>query len=63
MTGNGLGQGLSDMWRSVLLFLPTALAFIAILVVGYVVARLLRTLVGKERSEVVVQQILLEFGL
>jgi hypothetical protein len=35
------------MWRSVLLFLPTALAFIAILVVGYVVARLLRTLVGK----------------
>jgi hypothetical protein len=47
MTGNGLGQGLSDMWRSVLLFLPAALAFIAILVIGYVVARLLRTLVAK----------------
>ena len=47
MTGNGLGQGLSDMWRSVLLFVPEALAFVAILVVGYVVARLLRTAVRK----------------
>src|SRR4051812_7664646 len=47
MTGNGLGQGLSDMWRSVLLFVPEALAFIAILVVGYLLARLLRTAVGK----------------
>lgn len=47
MTGNGLGQGLSDMWRSVLLFLPAALVFIAVLVIGYVVARLLRTVVTK----------------
>jgi hypothetical protein len=47
MTGDGLGQGLSDMWRSVLLFVPTALAFIAILLVGYLVARLLRTAVAK----------------
>ncbi|GIF17587.1 hypothetical protein BJ973_009448 [Actinoplanes tereljensis] len=47
MTGNGLGQGLSDMWRSVLLFLPAALAFVVILVVGYVVARVLRTVVAK----------------
>ncbi|GIM90227.1 mechanosensitive ion channel family protein [Paractinoplanes toevensis] len=47
MTGNGLGQGLSDMWRSVLLFLPAALAFVVILVVGYIVARLLRTVVAK----------------
>ncbi|WP_433295184.1 mechanosensitive ion channel family protein [Actinoplanes sp. CA-030573] len=47
MTGNGLGQGLSDMWRSVLLFVPAALAFVAILVAGYLVARVLRTLVTK----------------
>src|SRR5919112_1072352 len=47
MTGDGLGRGLSDMWRSVLLFLPKALAFIAVLVIGYLLARLARTLVGK----------------
>src|SRR4051794_24448836 len=47
MTGDGLGRGLSDMWRSVLLFVPAALAFIAILLVGYLFARLLRTLVRK----------------
>jgi hypothetical protein len=47
MTGNGIGQGLSDMWRSVLLFLPKALVFVVILAVGYVLARLLRTLVAK----------------
>ncbi|MBU2666605.1 hypothetical protein KOI35_24150 [Actinoplanes bogorensis] len=47
MTGDGLGQGLSDMWRSVLLFIPTALAFVAVLLVGYLIARLLRTAVTK----------------
>lgn len=47
MTGDGLGRGLSDMWRSVLLFVPTALAFIAILLIGYLVARLLRTAVTR----------------
>jgi hypothetical protein len=50
MTGNGIGQGLSDMWRSVLLFLPKALAFVAVLAIGYVIARLLRTLVTKGLS-------------
>src|SRR4051812_25612030 len=50
MTGNGIGQGLSDMWRSVLLFLPKAVAFVAVLVIGYLVARLLRTLVTKGLS-------------
>jgi hypothetical protein len=40
-------DGLRDMWHSVLLFVPTALAFLAILIVGYVVARLARTLVTK----------------
>jgi hypothetical protein len=44
---NGLGRGLSDMWRSVVLFLPAALAFVAVLVVGYVVARVLRSVVTK----------------
>ena len=47
MTGDGLGRGLSDMWRSVLLFIPAALAFAAIVLVGYLVARLLRTAVTK----------------
>src|SRR4051812_1145855 len=47
MTGDGLSRGLSDMWRSVLLFVPAALAFIAILLIGYLVARLLRTVVAK----------------
>src|SRR5689334_3343131 len=42
-----LSRGLSDMWRSVLLFLPKALAFVLILVVGYVLARLVRTLVAR----------------
>jgi hypothetical protein len=42
-----LSQGLSDMWRSVLVFVPAALAFILILIIGYFVARLVRTLVGK----------------
>ncbi|BFU43697.1 mechanosensitive ion channel family protein [Krasilnikovia sp. MM14-A1004] len=47
MSGDDLSRGLSDMWRSVLLFVPTALAFIAILAIGYVVARLARTVVAK----------------
>jgi len=46
MTGD-LSRGLSDMWRSVLLFVPAALAFIAILVIGYFLARLVRTVVAK----------------
>jgi hypothetical protein len=35
------------MWRSMLVFLPKALAFAAVLVIGYVIARLLRALVAK----------------
>ena len=46
MTGD-LSRGLSDMWRSVLLFVPTALAFIAILIIGYFLARLVRAVVAK----------------
>jgi hypothetical protein len=35
-----IGEALRDMWRSVLLFVPRAIAFIAILIVGWLVARL-----------------------
>ena len=47
MSGSDLSDALSDMWRSVLLFVPTALAFLAILLIGYVLARLVRTVVVK----------------
>jgi hypothetical protein len=40
-----IGDALTDMWRSVLLFVPKALAFLAILLVGYLVARVVRKLV------------------
>ncbi|MCO8276988.1 hypothetical protein M1L60_41060 [Actinoplanes sp. TRM 88003] len=47
MTGDGLGRGLSDMWRSVMLVVPAALASVAILLVGWLVARLLRVAVTR----------------
>lgn len=34
-----IGDALTDMWRSVLLFVPRAIAFVAILVIGWIVAR------------------------
>ncbi|HEX5540238.1 MAG TPA: hypothetical protein VFX60_01545 [Micromonospora sp.] len=34
-----IGDAVTDMWRSVLLFIPRAIAFIAILVIGWIVAR------------------------
>jgi hypothetical protein len=34
-----VGDGLGDVWRSLLVFLPRAVAFVAILVVGWLVAR------------------------
>ncbi|WP_250036840.1 mechanosensitive ion channel family protein [Paractinoplanes maris] len=45
MTGDGLSRGLSDMWRSIVLIVPAALLFAGILLAGYLVARLLRTVV------------------
>ena len=42
-----IGSPLSNMFRSTAAFLPRAIAFIVILIVGYVVARLLRTAVAK----------------
>jgi hypothetical protein len=47
MTGSNLGDALADMWRSVLLFVPTALAFLVILLIGYVLARLVRAVVAR----------------
>jgi hypothetical protein len=47
MNGPDVGDALRDMWRSILLFIPAALAFLLILVIGYVLARLLRTVVSK----------------
>ncbi|XVV10563.1 mechanosensitive ion channel family protein [Actinoplanes sp. CA-131856] len=38
---------MEDMWRSVLLFIPTALGFAAIVLIGWLVARLLRTAATK----------------
>src|SRR5919202_4543271 len=45
--GVDVGGALSDMVRAVLLFLPKALAFVLILVAGWLVARLLRTVVDR----------------
>jgi hypothetical protein len=40
-------EALTDMWRSVALFVPKALAFVAILVIGYFVARALRSVTDR----------------
>jgi len=40
-------EALTDMWRSVALFVPKALAFVAILVIGYFVARALRAVTDR----------------
>jgi hypothetical protein len=40
-------DGVGDMLRSILLFLPKALAFVAILVVGWLIAKAVRKLVDK----------------
>ncbi|GGM96923.1 hypothetical protein FHR83_000130 [Actinoplanes campanulatus] len=47
MAGDGLSRGLSEMWRSVVLYLPSILVFLVILVVGYLLARLARTVTAK----------------
>ena len=47
-----IGAALTDMWRSVLLFVPKALAFLAILLVGYLVARVVRKLVDRVLARV-----------
>jgi hypothetical protein len=47
-----VSAGLTDMWRSVLLFLPKALAFAAILVLGWIIARAVRKLVDRALERV-----------
>jgi hypothetical protein len=47
-----IGAALTDMWRSVLLFLPKAIAFVAILVVGWIIATAVRKLVDKALERV-----------
>ncbi|MEU4715345.1 hypothetical protein AB0F73_17035 [Micromonospora purpureochromogenes] len=42
-----IGDAVADMWRSVLLFIPRAIAFIAILVVGWIIARAVLKIVDK----------------
>ena len=42
-----IGAALTDMWRSVLLFVPKALAFIAILIIGYFVAKFVLKVVDR----------------
>ncbi|HEU5111105.1 MAG TPA: hypothetical protein VFT95_21400, partial [Micromonosporaceae bacterium] len=42
-----MSEALTDMWRSVALFVPKALAFVAILVIGYFVARALRSITDR----------------
>lgn len=42
-----MADAITDMWRSVLLFVPKAVAFLAILVVGYFVAKGVRKVVDK----------------
>ena len=44
---DGFTEGVGDMLRSVLLFLPKALAFIVILLVGWFIAKAVRKLVDK----------------
>lgn len=40
-----IGDALMDMWRSVLLFIPKAIGFIVIMLVGWLIARAVRKLV------------------
>jgi branched-subunit amino acid transport protein len=42
-----IGTALMDMWRSVLLFVPKAVGFLLIMLVGWIVARVIRSLVLK----------------
>ncbi|MEV0394800.1 mechanosensitive ion channel family protein [Polymorphospora rubra] len=42
-----IGAALTDMWRSVLLFIPKAIAFVAILVIGWIIARFVLKIVDR----------------
>ncbi|MDG4830208.1 hypothetical protein O7627_12960 [Solwaraspora sp. WMMD1047] len=47
-----VGDALIDMWRSVLLFVPRAIAFIAILVIGWIIARFVAKIVDRALERV-----------
>ncbi|GAB2956155.1 hypothetical protein GCM10027280_50960 [Micromonospora polyrhachis] len=47
-----IGSTLMDMWRTVLLFVPRAIAFVAILIVGWIVARFVLKIVDKALERV-----------
>lgn len=47
-----VGDALIDMWRSVLLFVPRAIAFIAILVIGWIIARFVGRIVNRALERV-----------
>nr|MDT0656590.1 hypothetical protein [Micromonospora sp. DSM 115978] len=47
-----VGDALIDMWRSVLLFVPRAIAFIAILVIGWIIARFVGKIVDRALERV-----------
>ncbi|WP_157640951.1 mechanosensitive ion channel family protein [Longispora albida] len=42
-----INAALTDMWRSVLLFVPKLVGFLVILLIGWIVARVLRNVVSK----------------
>jgi hypothetical protein len=42
-----IGDALMDMWRSVLLFIPKAVGFIVIMLIGWLIARAVRKLVER----------------
>jgi hypothetical protein len=42
-----IGSALTDMWRSVLLFVPKAIGFLVIMLVGWLIARGVRSLVQR----------------
>jgi small-conductance mechanosensitive channel len=47
-----IGAGITDAWRSVMSFVPKLLAFLVIMVIGWIVAKILAKAVGKLLSRV-----------
>nr|CTQ97393.1 CmpX [Kibdelosporangium sp. MJ126-NF4] len=47
MAAVDIGAGLTDAWRSVMSFVPKLLAFLVIMVIGWIVAKLVAKAVGK----------------
>lgn len=58
-----ISQSFQNMWDSVIAFLPRALAFLAILVVGWIVSKLIGRLVGKLLNKVGLDKVGAKSGL